>query len=52
MPVAILHYCVRLLHSPSIVHVPQQPVLVHLSRLLSGVGCVLLRRALNNKHFT
>lgn len=49
---AILHYCVRLLHSPPIVRVTQQPVLVHMAQLLSGVGCVLLRRALNNTHFT
>lgn len=48
----ILHYCVRLLHSPPIVYVTQQTVLVHPAQLLSGVDCVLLRRALNNKQFT
>lgn len=52
MPGAILHYCIRPLLLPAIVRVTQQPVLVHLPELLSGVGLVLLRRALNNKHCT
>lgn len=51
MPGTILNYRVRLLHSLAIVHVTQQPVLVHSAQLLSEVGCVLLREGLNHKHY-